>query len=94
MDVFQELGTIMSHFSQGLDLVPSDIASALLLLHTKHKEEQPQLWVPPTAAYAHLVDTATLVESAYFMHYASASYGWPLFLKNNMCPVGVENFSF
>ncbi|XP_077979551.1 diacylglycerol lipase-beta-like [Glandiceps talaboti] len=92
---FSDVAELLSGFFKDTDVVPSDVAAGLALIQLEQEAqercgnapvlvpaitEQPRLPRPPGSPYADIHNVA------YYMKYASAAYGWPLFVyANPMC---------
>ncbi|XP_070579406.1 diacylglycerol lipase-beta-like isoform X2 [Ptychodera flava] len=88
---FTDVAELFTGFFKDIDVVPSDIAAGLALLQLEQASqegcgqpsplatltEQPRLPRPPTSPYADIHNIA------YYMKFAVASYGWPLYIYSN-----------
>uniref|UniRef100_A0A8C5N8X3 Diacylglycerol lipase-beta n=1 Tax=Gouania willdenowi TaxID=441366 RepID=A0A8C5N8X3_GOUWI len=86
---FSSIAKLFSGFFSDTDLVPSDIAAGLALLHQEHdKMEQsrdPDMVVPHSPSSPIEEDLeAELEKAAHFMKFAAAAYGWPLYIYSNL----------
>ncbi|XP_055019186.1 diacylglycerol lipase-beta, partial [Boleophthalmus pectinirostris] len=85
---FSSIAQLVSGFFSDTDLVPSDIAAGLALLHQEQdKKEQSR---DPDSVTTHSPssplgeDLETELEKAtHCMHFAAAAYGWPLYIYSN-----------
>lgn len=89
---FSEIAKSMAALFHDVDLVPSDIAAGLILLHSeqnrKNKEDGQTIREIIEERLVDKQDTETwerFNESVYFYHYAMGSYGWPLYVYMNLC---------
>ncbi|XP_058477644.1 diacylglycerol lipase-beta [Solea solea] len=86
--VFSSIGKLLSGFFSDTDLVPSDIAAGLALLHQdQDKKEQSR---DPDTIVVHSPSSpieedleAELEKAAHWMLFAAAAYGWPLYVYSN-----------
>ncbi|GCB63791.1 hypothetical protein scyTo_0007438 [Scyliorhinus torazame] len=88
---FTNIGQLLSAFFVDTDLVPGDIAAGLTLLHQEQdKSEQSQdleevaCTIPQPQPVAEELDIE-LENSAHYMQYAVAAYGWPLYIFSHPC---------
>ncbi|KAM4524045.1 diacylglycerol lipase-beta [Odontesthes bonariensis] len=85
---FSSIAQLFSDFFSDTDLVPSDIAAGLALLHQEQdKVEQsrdPDAIVThsPSSPLGQDVETE-LEKAAHCMQFAAAAYGWPLYIYSN-----------
>ncbi|XP_038591363.1 diacylglycerol lipase-beta [Micropterus salmoides] len=85
---FSSIAQLVSGFFSDTDLVPSDIAAGLALLHQEQdKMEQsrdPEVIVPhsPSSPIGEDLETE-LEKAAHCMRFAAAAYGWPLYIYSN-----------
>lgn len=85
---FSSIAQLFSRFFSDTDLVPSDIAAGLALLHQEHdKMEQsrdPEVVVDHSPSSPLGADLETELEkAAHCMKFAAAAYGWPLYIYSN-----------
>ncbi|KAM7371214.1 hypothetical protein PAMP_010703 [Pampus punctatissimus] len=86
---FSSIAKLLSEFFSDTDMVPSDIAAGLALLHQEQdKMEQSR---DPDAVVTHSPssplgeDLETELEKAvHWMQFAAAAYGWPLYIYSNL----------
>ncbi|XP_067859617.1 diacylglycerol lipase-beta isoform X2 [Heptranchias perlo] len=83
---FTNIGELFSAFFMDTDLVLSDIAAGLSLLHQEQDKieqtrdlEEVACTVPQSASVAEELDIE-LENAAYYMKFAVAAYGWPLYV--------------
>ncbi|XP_006813555.1 diacylglycerol lipase-beta-like [Saccoglossus kowalevskii] len=88
---FSDAAELMTGFFKGTDIVPSDIAAGLALIQLEQQAQEqvgnassppvttdyPCLRRPPISPYIDIQNVA------YYMKYAVASYGWPLYVYSN-----------
>ncbi|XP_060950815.1 diacylglycerol lipase-beta [Limanda limanda] len=85
---FSSISQLFGGFFSDTDLVPSDIAAGLALLHQEQdKMEQsrdPDEIVPhsPSSPIGEDLETE-LEKAAHWMQFAAAAYGWPLYIFSN-----------
>ncbi|XP_026171718.1 sn1-specific diacylglycerol lipase beta [Mastacembelus armatus] len=87
--VFSNIAKLFSGFFSDTDLVPSDIAAGLALLHQEQdKMEQSR---EPSVVVTHSPSSpigedleAELEKAAHCMRFAAAAYGWPLYIYSNL----------
>ncbi|KAM8876843.1 diacylglycerol lipase-beta [Synchiropus picturatus] len=85
---FSNIAKLVSGFFSDTDLVPSDIAAGLALLHQEQdKMEQSR---DPDAVLSHSPSSpvggdleSELEKAAHCMQFAAAAYGWPLYVYSN-----------
>uniref|UniRef100_A0A8C3G8D6 Diacylglycerol lipase-beta n=1 Tax=Cyclopterus lumpus TaxID=8103 RepID=A0A8C3G8D6_CYCLU len=86
---FSSIAQLVSGFFSDTDLVPSDIAAGLALLHQEQdKMEQsrdPDVVVDhsPSSPIGEDLETE-LEKAAHCMRFAAAAYGWPLYIYSNL----------
>nr|XP_032833531.1 sn1-specific diacylglycerol lipase beta isoform X2 [Petromyzon marinus] len=89
---FTDVARILSEFFADTDLVGSDVAAGLTLLHRKQKRDdherqhnvQTRTPSPSTETAAPVAELAEeLSLAAHYMRFAAASYGWPLFVYSH-----------
>ncbi|XP_043085975.1 diacylglycerol lipase-beta [Puntigrus tetrazona] len=85
---FSSIAQLVSGFFKDTDLVPSDIAAGLALLHQEQdKMEQcrdPDEVLPRSPSSPIREDLEVELEkAAHFMQFAAAAYGWPLYVYSN-----------
>ncbi|XP_026207558.1 sn1-specific diacylglycerol lipase beta [Anabas testudineus] len=86
---FSSIAQLFSGFFSDTDLVPSDIAAGLALLHQEQdKMEQSR---DPSVIVSHSPSSpieedleAELEKAAHCMQFAAAAYGWPLYIFSNL----------
>lgn len=86
---FSSIAKLFSGFFSDTDLVPSDIAAGLALLHQEQdKKEQSR---DPDVLVTHSPSSPLgddlemeLEKAAHCMQFAAAAYGWPLFIYSNL----------
>lgn len=89
---FTDIARILSEFFADTDLVGSDVAAGLTLLHRKQKRDDherqhnvqtrtPSPSTETAAPVAELMEELPL--AAHYMRFAAASYGWPLFVYSH-----------
>lgn len=97
-EIFDDVADIFVRLFEDVDLVPTDIAAGLLLLHAQYKRDR--LENPPADVNSedvvsqqpnNFADNGQSTEqwmnattAAYFMKYAMASYGYPLYLYGKL----------
>ncbi|XP_063286431.1 diacylglycerol lipase-beta [Pelobates fuscus] len=85
---FSSIAELFSTYFSDTDLVPSDIAAGLTLLHQEQdKVEQSRdpdevLCSPPQNLGAEELEME-LEKAAHYMQFAAAAYGWPLYIFSN-----------
>ncbi|KAK2495689.1 hypothetical protein MC885_001553 [Smutsia gigantea] len=95
---FSSTAELFSTYFSDTDLVPSDIAAGLALLH-QQQDNVGNNWEPDEAiSYspgpAPEADLGAELENCHhFMQFAAAAYGWPLYIYRNpltgLCKIGV-----
>ncbi|XP_039991938.1 diacylglycerol lipase-beta [Xiphias gladius] len=86
--VFSSIAQLMGGFFSDTDLVPSDIAAGLALLHQEHdkveRSRDPVIIVTqsPSSPIGEELGTE-LEKAAHYMQFAAAAYGWPLYVYSN-----------
>ncbi|XP_051794981.1 diacylglycerol lipase-beta isoform X2 [Acanthochromis polyacanthus] len=85
---FSSIAQLFSSFFSDTDLVPSDIAAGLALLHQEQdkmeKGRDPEVIVThsPSSPIGEDLETE-LEKAAHCMQFAAAAYGWPLYIYSN-----------
>uniref|UniRef100_A0AAQ5YAT8 Diacylglycerol lipase-beta n=1 Tax=Amphiprion ocellaris TaxID=80972 RepID=A0AAQ5YAT8_AMPOC len=85
---FSSIAQLFSSFFSDTDLVPSDIAAGLALLHQEQdkmeKSRDPEVIVShsPSSPIGEDLETE-LEKAAHCMQFAAAAYGWPLYIYSN-----------
>uniref|UniRef100_A0A4W6FAP3 Diacylglycerol lipase-beta n=1 Tax=Lates calcarifer TaxID=8187 RepID=A0A4W6FAP3_LATCA len=86
---FSSIAQLFSRFFSDTDLVPSDIAAGLALLHQEH--DKMELSRDPQAVVTHSPSSpigedleTELEKTAHCMQFAAAAYGWPLYIYSNL----------
>ncbi|XP_062234515.1 diacylglycerol lipase-beta [Platichthys flesus] len=85
---FSSISQLFSGFFSDTDLVPSDIAAGLALLHQEQDKMElsrdPDEIVPhsPSSPIGEDLETE-LEKAAHWMQFAAAAYGWPLYIFSN-----------
>ncbi|KAM9817178.1 diacylglycerol lipase-beta [Neosynchiropus ocellatus] len=85
---FSSIAKLVSGFFSDTDLVPSDIAAGLALLHQEQdKMEQSR---DPDVVFSHSPSSpvvrdleSEIEKAAHCMQFAAAAYGWPLYVYSN-----------
>lgn len=86
---FSSIGHLFSGFFSDTDLVASDIAAGLSLLHQEQdkveKTRDPEEVVVSPSPASHMRDDldVELENAAHYMQFAVAAYGWPMFVFSN-----------
>ncbi|MBN3277760.1 DGLB lipase, partial [Polyodon spathula] len=86
---FSSIGQLFSEFFSDTDLVASDIAAGLSLLHQEQdkleKSRDPEEVVvsPSPASHTREDLDIELENAAHYMQFAVAAYGWPLYVFSN-----------
>uniref|UniRef100_A0A3P9KLF9 Diacylglycerol lipase-beta n=1 Tax=Oryzias latipes TaxID=8090 RepID=A0A3P9KLF9_ORYLA len=85
---FASISQLFSDFFSDTDLVPSDIAAGLALLH--QEQDKVELSRDPDGVLSHSPSSpieqdleAELEKAAHCMTFAAAAYGWPLYVYSN-----------
>ncbi|XP_039216696.1 diacylglycerol lipase-beta [Crotalus tigris] len=84
---FTSIAELFSSYFSDTDLVPSDIAAGLTLLHQEQdkvehsKDPDEVLTQPPSPPAAEL--EVELENAAHYMKFAAAAYGWPYYVMVN-----------
>ncbi|TSK14584.1 Sn1-specific diacylglycerol lipase beta [Bagarius yarrelli] len=85
---FSSISQLISDFFSDTDLVPSDIAAGLALLH--QEQDKMQLCKDPEDVISHSPSSpiredleTELEKAAHYMQFAVAAYGWPIFFYLN-----------
>ncbi|NXA52225.1 DGLB lipase, partial [Nothocercus julius] len=86
---FTSIAELFRAYFSDTDLVPSDIAAGLTLLHQEQdkmegcpKEPEEVLCHSPSSPVTDDLDIE-LENAAHFMHFAAAAYGWPYYIYTN-----------
>ncbi|NXA38569.1 DGLB lipase, partial [Eudromia elegans] len=86
---FTSIAELFRTYFSDTDLVPSDIAAGLTLLHQEQdkmescpKEPEEVLCHSPSSPVAGDLNVE-LENAAHFMHFAAAAYGWPYYIYTN-----------
>ncbi|KAM8961006.1 diacylglycerol lipase-beta isoform 2-T2 [Pelodytes ibericus] len=86
---FSSIAELFSTYFSDTDLVPSDIAAGLTLLHQEQDKvelsrdpEEVVCSSPPHSGAEEL--EVELEKAAHYMQFAAAAYGWPLYLYSNL----------
>ncbi|KYO30636.1 sn1-specific diacylglycerol lipase beta [Alligator mississippiensis] len=86
---FTSIAELFSSYFSDTDLVPSDIAAGLSLLHQEQdlvencpKDPEEILCHSPTSPVADDLDVE-LENAAHYMQFAAAAYGWPYYIFTN-----------
>nr|XP_020495794.1 sn1-specific diacylglycerol lipase beta [Labrus bergylta] len=86
---FSSISQLVSGFFSDTDLVPSDIAAGLALLHQEQdkmeRSRDPEVEVDhsPSSPIGEDLETE-LEKAAHCMQFAAAAYGWPLYVYSNL----------
>ncbi|XP_068100656.1 diacylglycerol lipase-beta [Hyperolius riggenbachi] len=88
---FSSIAELFSAYFSDTDLVPSDIAAGLTLLHqeqdkVEHSRDPDEVVCQSLESPAHSTREDLEVElnkAAYYMQFAAAAYGWPLYVYSN-----------
>ncbi|ESO88978.1 hypothetical protein LOTGIDRAFT_106374 [Lottia gigantea] len=92
-DAFTEISKLMADFFLDVDLVPTDIAAGLILIQkiqmkAENHDHPNGITTTTPPATASTIPTRqpwmTIKLMAHYMNFASASYGWPLFMYTNL----------
>ncbi|XP_059387653.1 diacylglycerol lipase-beta [Carassius carassius] len=85
---FSSIAQLVSGFFLDTDLVPSDIAAGLALLH--QEQDKVERCRDPDEVLSHSPSSpiredleVELERAAHFMQFAAAAYGWPLYVYSN-----------
>uniref|UniRef100_A0A671Q148 Diacylglycerol lipase-beta n=1 Tax=Sinocyclocheilus anshuiensis TaxID=1608454 RepID=A0A671Q148_9TELE len=83
---FSSIAQLVSGFFLDTDLVPSDIAAGLALLH--QEQDKMEHCRDPDEVLSHSPSSpidleVELEKAAHFMQFAAAAYGWPLYVYSN-----------
>ncbi|NXL89772.1 DGLB lipase, partial [Alectura lathami] len=88
---FTSIAELFRAYFSDTDLVPSDIAAGLILLHQEQdkmegcpKEPEEVLCHSPSPSVADDLDVE-LENAAHYMLFAAAAYGWPYYIYTNPC---------
>ncbi|XP_016069105.1 PREDICTED: sn1-specific diacylglycerol lipase beta, partial [Miniopterus natalensis] len=93
---FMSTAELFSTYFSDTDLVPSDLAAGLTLLHQQQgsirsSQEQEGVSHPPGSSQEDDLD-AELENCRHYMQFAAAAYGWPLYIYRNpftgLCRIG------
>ncbi|KAM4697444.1 diacylglycerol lipase-beta [Rhinophrynus dorsalis] len=85
---FSSIAELLSSYFSDTDLVPSDIAAGLTLLHQEQdkielsRDPEEVLVQSPSCSGTENLDTE-LDKAAHYMQFAAAAYGWPLYIFAN-----------
>ncbi|XP_039735824.1 diacylglycerol lipase-beta isoform X1 [Pteropus medius] len=94
---FSSTAELLSTYFSDTDLVPSDIAAGLTLLHQQQdsirNNQEPDEVISHSPEPAQEADLDAELENCHhYMQFASAAYGWPLYIYRNpftgLCRVG------
>ncbi|XP_036096763.1 diacylglycerol lipase-beta isoform X1 [Molossus molossus] len=93
---FSSTAELFSTYFSDTDLVPSDLAAGLTLLHQQQdsiKNQEPEEVVSHSPGSSQEDDLdAELENCRHYMHFAAAAYGWPLYIYRNpftgLCRIG------
>ncbi|XP_048223334.1 diacylglycerol lipase-beta isoform X1 [Perognathus longimembris pacificus] len=94
---FSSTAELFSTYFSDTDLVPSDIAAGLALLHQQQDNisslQEPQEATSPTQGLSQEADLDAELENCHhYMRFAAAAYGWPLYIYRNpftgLCTIG------
>ncbi|XP_077407579.1 diacylglycerol lipase-beta isoform X2 [Vanacampus margaritifer] len=86
---FSSISQLVSGFFSDTDLVPSDIAAGLALLHQEQdkmeRSRDPDVTIDHSPSSPIEEDLESELEKAvHHMHFAAAAYGWPLYIYSNL----------
>uniref|UniRef100_H3D1S2 Diacylglycerol lipase-beta n=1 Tax=Tetraodon nigroviridis TaxID=99883 RepID=H3D1S2_TETNG len=86
---FSSIAQLFSKFFSDTDLVPSDIAAGLVLLHQEQdkmdRSQDPETIVEHSPSSPIGEDLEVELEKAsHYMRFAAAAYGWPLYIYSNL----------
>ncbi|XP_051912411.1 diacylglycerol lipase-beta-like isoform X1 [Hippocampus zosterae] len=86
---FSSISQLVSGFFSDTDLVPSDIAAGLALIHQEQdkmeRSRDPDVTIDHSPSSPIEEDLESELEKAvHFMHFAAAAYGWPLYVYSNL----------
>ncbi|XP_056912325.1 diacylglycerol lipase-beta isoform X1 [Takifugu flavidus] len=86
---FSSIAQLFSKFFSDTDLVPSDIAAGLALLHQDQdkmeRSRDPETIVEHSPSSPIEEDLEVELEkAAHYMQFAAAAYGWPLYIYSNL----------
>ncbi|XP_017271738.1 diacylglycerol lipase-beta [Kryptolebias marmoratus] len=87
---FSSISQLFSDFFSDTDLVPSDIAAGLALLHQEQdkteRSRDPEVVIPHSPSSPVEAELqAELEKASHCMQFAAAAYGWPLYVYSNLC---------
>lgn len=87
---FSSMAELFSTYFSEMDLVPSDIAAGLTLLHQQQdnirSSQQPEEVVVHSPEQPQEADLDAELENCHhYMPFAAAAYGWPLYIYSNPC---------
>ncbi|XP_054426191.1 diacylglycerol lipase-beta [Pteronotus mesoamericanus] len=94
---FSSTAELFSTFFSDTDLVPSDIAAGLTLLHQQQdslrNSQEPKEVISHSPGSSQEADLgAELANCHHYMQFAAAAYGWPLYIYRNpftgLCKIG------
>ncbi|XP_069839875.1 diacylglycerol lipase-beta isoform X2 [Dendropsophus ebraccatus] len=85
---FTNIAQLLSSYFADTDLVPSDIAAGLTLLHQEQdkveRSRDPDEVLSHSPSYSERDDLEVELEkAAHYMKFAAAAYGWPLYVYSN-----------
>ncbi|XP_069501724.1 diacylglycerol lipase-beta isoform X2 [Ambystoma mexicanum] len=84
---FSSIAQLLSSFFSDTDLVPSDIAAGMTLLHQEQdkvdlcKDPDEVVCLSPSTSMREL--DVEVEKAAHYMRFAAAAYGWPLYIFSN-----------
>lgn len=95
---FSSTAELFSTYFSDTDLVPSDIAAGLALLHQQQdnissSSQEPEEVISHSPGHPQEADLDAELENCHhYMHFAAAAYGWPLYIYRNpftgLCRIG------
>ncbi|XP_066129481.1 diacylglycerol lipase-beta [Saccopteryx bilineata] len=94
---FSSTAELFSTYFSDTDLVPSDIAAGLTLLHQQQdnfrNNQEPKEVISHSPGSCQEADLDAELENCHhYMHFAAAAYGWPLYIYRNpftgLCKIG------
>uniref|UniRef100_A0A8C6SLQ4 Diacylglycerol lipase-beta n=1 Tax=Neogobius melanostomus TaxID=47308 RepID=A0A8C6SLQ4_9GOBI len=80
---FSNIAQLVSGFFSDTDLVPSDIAAGLALLHQEQDKKEQSRDPDIIATHSPQDLESELEKAAHCMQFAAAAYGWPMYIYSN-----------
>uniref|UniRef100_A0AAQ6A0R0 Diacylglycerol lipase-alpha n=1 Tax=Amphiprion ocellaris TaxID=80972 RepID=A0AAQ6A0R0_AMPOC len=78
-DAYSEVASLFAEFFRDLDIVPSDIIAGLVLLRQRQRSKRSAI-LDQVSMYLNYAEMNMYKDVCYYMLFALAAYGWPMYL--------------